>query len=216
MSVPDYSPPCYKIVHYTYADFVSRQIGRPVHIVQCDDNLPILAVKLYSDGQPYTIPSNSDANIRMVKPDGKHVYNPALGCDSTRHTVYFAVTQQMAVFAGESSPVVEIYTNGSIASTSSIGIVIDRNPVSNDTLVSSDEYKTVMQYAKEAESYAKGNTGIRDGENTDNAKYYSERSKDYSDAWKGSLLPKGEVAFSRLPVNGNVAGHMYTITESFP
>ncbi len=62
----------------------------------------------------------------------------------------------MAVFAGESSPVVEIYTNGSIASTSSIGIaVIDRNPVSNDTLVSSDEYKTVMQYAKEAESYAK-------------------------------------------------------------
>ncbi len=43
MSVPDYSPPCYKIVHYTYADFVSRQIGRPVHIVQCD-NLPILAV----------------------------------------------------------------------------------------------------------------------------------------------------------------------------
>ncbi len=39
--------------------------------------------------------------------------------------------------------------------------------------------------------------------------------KDYSDAWKGSLLPKGKVAFSRLPVNGNVAGHMYTITESF-
>lgn len=215
MSIPDYSPPCYKIVHYTYADFVSRQIGRPVHIVQCDDNLPILAVKLYADGEPYTIPPNSDANIRMVKPDGKHVYNPALGCDSARHTVYFAVTQQMAVYAGESSPVVEIYTNESIASTSSIGIVIDRNPVSNDTLVSSDEYKTVMRYAKEAESYAKGNTGIRDGENTDNAKYYSERSKNYSDAWKGSLLPKGEVTFSRLPVNGNVAGHMYTITESF-
>ena len=299
MSVPDYSPPCYKIVHYTYADFVSRQIGRPVHIVQCDDNLPILAVKLYSDGQPYTIPSNSDANIRMVKPDGKHVYNPALGCDSTRHTVYFAVTQQMAVFAGESSPVVEIYTNGSIASTSSIGIVIDRNPVSNDTLVSSDEYKTVMQYAKEAteaaasasasrsaskisetnaktsetnakatetnvkasetnaktsetnakasetnattyalraktsaeeaasrasiagaaawkaESYAKGDTGTRTGENTDNAKYYSEKSREYSDSWKGSLLPKGEVTFAHLPVVGNTAGHMYTITESF-
>ena len=306
MSVSVYSPPCYKIVHYTYADFVSRQIGRPVHIVQCDDNLPILAVKLYSDGQPYTIPENSDANIRMVKPDGKHVYNPALGCDSARHTVYFAVTQQMAVYAGESSPVVEIYTNGSIASTSSIGIVIDRNPVSNDTLVSSDEYKTVMQYAKEAteaaasasvsksaskisetnakvsetkaktsetnakasetkaktsetnaktsetntkaaetnavnyalraqssaeeassrasiagtaawkaESYAKGDTGTRTGEDTDNAKYYSRKSKEYSDSWKGSLLPQGNITFVELPMYGSMAGHMYRINEPF-
>ena len=46
-------------------------------------------------------------------------------------------------------------------------------------------------------------------------KYYSERSKRLFGRMEGIVIAKGEVAFSRLPVNGNVAGHMYTITESF-
>ena len=60
MSISVYDPPSHKIVHLAYADFVSRQLGRPVHIVQYDDSLPILVVKMFSDGNPYILPSDAE------------------------------------------------------------------------------------------------------------------------------------------------------------
>lgn len=150
MSISVYTPSSSKIVHYAYADFISRQIGRPVHIVQYDDCVPILAVRLYRDGQKYYIPSNADVNIRMGKPDGKFIYNPALGCDTTRQTIYFEVTSQMAAFAGNVSPVVEITNEGLSVASSPIGIIIDRNPVQDSEIASTSEYKSVVRYAKEA------------------------------------------------------------------
>lgn len=153
MSVSTYTPDGTKILHTSYADFVSRQIGRPVHVVQYDDGLPILAVKLFSDGQLYTIPSNADVNIKLGKSDGKFVYNPALGCDSARHIVYFEITYQMVVLAETVSPVVEIVIGASVSASSSIGIIIDRNPVHKEAIESTSEWKTItsaIEYAKEA------------------------------------------------------------------
>ena len=69
--------------------------------------------------------------------------------------------------------------------------------------------------AKKAESWAHGNTGIRAEESTNNSKYWSEQSKEYADSWKGSLLPQGTITFSQIPINGNIAGHMYNINEAF-
>ncbi len=69
--------------------------------------------------------------------------------------------------------------------------------------------------AKKAESWAHGNTGIRAEESTNNSKYWSEQSKEYADSWKGSLLPQGTIAFSQIPINANIAGHMYNINEAF-
>ena len=45
-----YTPDSNRVVHYTYADMTARQIVRPVHLVQYDQGLPIIAVKLYNDG----------------------------------------------------------------------------------------------------------------------------------------------------------------------
>lgn len=145
-----YTPNSSKIVHYTYVDFSSRLISRPVHIVQYDDSIPILAVKLYNDGQAYTVPSNANVNIRLGKRDGNFVYNPALGCDSSKQTVYFAITQQMAVLSGEVSPVVEIEINNEYAASGSVGIVIDKNPIQQVSIESSTEYITGKQFAQDA------------------------------------------------------------------
>ena len=153
MGVSIYTPDSTKILHTAYADFVSRQISRKVHVVQYDDGLPILAVKLFSDGQPYTIPSNADINIKLRKPDGKFVYNPALGCDSTRRIVYFEITYQMVVLSGEVSPIVEVVIGTSVSASSSIGIIIDRNPISSSMISSTSEWKTIkssIEYAKES------------------------------------------------------------------
>ena len=157
MSVSTYVPDSTKILHIAYADFVSRQIGRTVHVVQYDDSLPLLAVKLFSDGQPYTIPSNANISIKLGKSDGKFVYNPALGCDSTRHIAYFEITYQMVVLAETVSPVIELRIGSSIAASSSIGIIIDRNPIQRDDIESTSEWKVIQEaldYSKEAISAA--------------------------------------------------------------
>ena len=145
-----YTPDGSRIVHYTYVDMSNRQITRPVHLVQYDDALPVIAVKLYNDGQKYTIPDNATVNIRCGKTDGKIVYNPALGCDSSRHVVYFEVTAQMTLLAGDMTPVIEIELSNGSACSGAIALSIDYNPVQNDNIRSTNEYLTAKQYAEQA------------------------------------------------------------------
>lgn len=145
-----YTPDSNRVVHYTYADMTARQIVRPVHLVQYDQGLPIIAVKLYNDGLEYTIPTGATVNIRCGKVDGNFVYNPALGWDSAMHTVYFEVTKQMTALAGEINPIVEIELNNKIVSSGSIAVQIDFNPVQEQRIRSTTEYLTAKQYAEQA------------------------------------------------------------------
>ena len=50
-----------------------------------------------------------------------------------------------------------------------------------------DIQKAIEKWYKLAESYAHGGTGERKGEDTDNAKYYYEQSKKYSDAAENAI-----------------------------
>ena len=145
-----YTPDSNRVVHYTYADMTARQIVRPVHLVQYDQGLPIIAVKLYNDGLEYTIPTGATVNIRCGKVDGNFLYNPALGWDSTMHTVYFEVTKQMTALAGEINPIVEIELNNKIVSSGAIAVQIDFNPVQEQSIRSTTEYITAKQYAEQA------------------------------------------------------------------
>lgn len=145
-----YTPDSNRVVHYTYADMTARQIVRPVHLVQYDQGLPIIAVKLYNDGLEYTIPTNATVNVRCGKVDGNFVYNPALGWDSAMHTVYFEVTKQMTALAGEINPIVEIELNNKIVSSGAIAVQIDFNPVQEQSIRSTTEYLTAKQYAEQA------------------------------------------------------------------
>ncbi len=288
MSVSTYVPDSTKILHIAYADFVSRQIGRTVHVVQYDDSLPLLAVKLFSDGQPYTIPSNANISIKLGKSDGKFVYNPALGCDSTRHIAYFEITYQMVVLAETVSPVIEVRIGSSIAASSSIGIIIDRNPIQRDDIESTSEWKVIQQaidsaknvidyevkaaasrsaaavseqnaktsetnaktsetnakdseakakssetnaanselearrqanasdlYSTLSRSYAVGDTDYREGEATDNAKYYYEQTKNISLGLSGAFIPMGTITFAELQNQTKVTGYTYNISDDF-
>ncbi len=70
--------------------------------------------------------------------------------------------------------------------------------------------------AAKAESYAVGGTGSREGEDSANAKYYYEQSKDISEGLKGGLQPHGTVAFADLPELPDVSpGWMYNISDEF-
>ena len=148
MGVSNYTPT--GISHATSVDFSKRSVNQPVHIVQYDRTLPILAVSLYNNGQLYRLSETMEVSIRLGKPDRTFVYNKALGCDSTRTIVYFEITQQMSLFDGEFYPVIEIVDGDKIANSSTIYLVVDRNPVQHDYIESTVEYKELINYRDEA------------------------------------------------------------------
>ena len=166
MAAANYSPPETALIKATRADFDRRDVVQPVHLVQYDDTLPVLAVDLYKGGQPWTLPTGADVNLRMDKKDGHYVYNPALGVSSDRNTVYLAVTAQMTTGYGTFAPVVEVLAGGGVAGMAALRLEIDRNPVQDGMLESTDEYKTVQVLAAEVAANAKivrdNEAGIQD------------------------------------------------------
>ena len=148
MGVSNYTPT--GISHATSVDFSKRSVNQPVHIVQYDRTLPILAVSLYNNGQLYRLSETMEVSIRLGKPDRTFVYNKALGCDSTRTIVYFEITQQMSLYDGEYYPVIEIMDGDKIANSSTIYLVVDRNPVQHDYIESTVEYKELINYRDDA------------------------------------------------------------------
>lgn len=221
MAAANYSPPETALIKATRADFDRRDVVQPVHLVQYDDTLPVLAVDLYKGGKPWTLPTGADVNLRMDKKDGHYVYNPALGVSSDRATVYLAVTAQMTTGCGTFAPVIEVLAGGGVAGMAALRLDIDRNPVQDGMIESTDEYKTVQALAaevavnakivrdneagiqdvhknieaikaapanataaaasaKEARSWAVGDTGTRPGEGMDNAKYYAALAQQVS------------------------------------
>lgn len=221
MAAANYSPPAEALIKATRADFDRRDVVQPVHLVQYDDTLPVLAVALYKGGQPWALPTGADVNMRMDKKDGHYVYNPALGVSSDRSTVYIAVTAQMTTSYGTFAPVVEVLAGGGVAGMAALRLDIDRNPVQDGMLESTDEYKTIQVLAaevaanakivrdneagihdvhenieaikaapanakaaaasaKEARSWAVGDTASRPGEGMNNAKYYASLAQQVS------------------------------------
>lgn len=57
-----YTPSKDKVIHQTYVDLNKRGVNKPIHLVQYDHGLPIVAVNLYSDGFVYTLPENVYVN----------------------------------------------------------------------------------------------------------------------------------------------------------
>lgn len=151
MSVTTYMPPSDRIVHNTAVDFGERwSLGTAVNLMQYDKTLPIIAVSLYSGGQPYTIPSSADLNARVGKSDGTKVYNPVLGCNSTRNVAYIEVTRQISAVYGPALATLELIIEGNVAYSSYILLDIAKNPAPDDAIESTDEYKSLFEAINDA------------------------------------------------------------------
>lgn len=152
-----YALPATSIVHRTSAGFNSRTLNPPVHLMQYDKTLPVIAVSLRSGeaGElPYTVPAGAQVNVRMDKADGRHVYNPALGLDSARQTVYIGVTAQMTACAGPGTAVVEVVLDGGVAGAAPVALEIAENPVPEAAINSSDEFLSIAEMAAQAAASA--------------------------------------------------------------
>lgn len=201
-----------RILHHTEADLVLRNVPKVIKLVQYDYDLPVIAVDLKSEGINYVLPEGAACNIRIKKPDGTVVYDPAYGCDTTRSVVYFVVTQQMTVLAGELDTRIEVVVSADVAGTSPIRIMVDKNPIQDGDIDSEDETETIIALveeatearddavsaagssedsADEAEAWATGKIGGTDVPSTadqyhNNAKYYSEQASGSATSASGS------------------------------
>lgn len=148
-----YVPDANRIIHSSSVDFVTRMaLGQPVHVVQYDNKLPIIEVLMYKSGEEYMIPEGAEASVRVGKKDRTFVINPVLGCDSTRKKLYIEITQQMVAIWGDLYPVIEIVVDNKLACSSSIHIMVDKNPVQEGDIESANEFKQLVEYVGEAEA----------------------------------------------------------------
>lgn len=81
-----------------------------------------------------------------------------------------------------------------------------------------DEYlpqiANAYEYALLSKSYAVGGTGKRENEDSDNAKYYYQQTKQISQGLNG-IVPMGTVTFATLPTENIVKNAMYNVSDAF-
>jgi hypothetical protein len=164
-------------------DFDSRPDKKVVNLVQYDQTIPVLCVSLKKGGTEYKVPSDADVNIRMDKRDGYHVYNPALGVNAERTIAYFAVTPQMSTGWGDYYPIVEITVSGGIAGSAPIWLHFDRNPLPENAIISSDEYKTIQQLLEDVTAVKAATEQIKAQTEAvrDQAKGFADNAKNSAD-----------------------------------
>lgn len=164
-------------------DFDSRPDKKAVNLVQYDQTIPVLCVSLKKGGTEYKVPSDADVNIRMDKRDCYHVYNPALGVNAERTIAYFAVTPQMSTGWGDYYPIVEITVGGGIAGSAPIWLHFDRNPLPENAIISSDEYKTIQQLLEDVTAVKAATEQIKAQTEAvrDQAKGFADNAKNSAD-----------------------------------
>lgn len=187
-----------------------------VNAKQNDKNSRFLLVACYNRGDFYPInKSDHSTFVRCKKSDGYSVFN---ACDITDDKkILVELTEQMLASAGichvdlivanrgsarldpDTGEVVSI-DNASILSTMTFCIDVSETAIDNSEIESTYEFdgfnatieKITAEYqevVRLAKSYATGNAGgIRDDEDTDNAKYYYEQSLENVNNASGSEI----------------------------
>ena len=176
-----------------------------INAKQLDKNSRFLSVTCYSHGELYPINNGEHAAyVRYRKADNYGVFN---NCTiNNKGKIIVELTEQMLASDGvccadlviinkgeaqidpDTGEINAMMDNASVLSTMTFCIDVSEVPVTNAEIESTHEFillnSTLEKYwadfedvMKTSKSWAIGNTGIRNGENTDNAKYYCEQSK---------------------------------------
>ncbi len=184
-----------------------------------DKSSRFLSVTCYNHGELYPLNEGEhSAYIRYKKADNNSVFN-FCKIDSKRKIIVELTEQMLAadgiccadlVIVNKGGAKVDAQTgeitgieNASILSTMPLHIDVTGTAVENSNIESSYEFdglntaleKAEAEYAEvilTSKSWAVGDTSIRDGENTDNAKYYSEQSSNSASAANTSALNAAE------------------------
>lgn len=187
-----------------------------INAKQLDRNSRFISVTCYNQGELYSLNNGEHAvYVRYRKADNYGVFN---NCDiNNKGKIIVKLTEQMLAADGicyadlvivnkgeaEVNPntgeINELIANASVLSTMTFCIDVSEVPVSNSDIESTHEFillnDTLEKYwanfedvMKTSKSWAVGDTGIRDDENTNNSKYWSTQSQNSASAANTSAL----------------------------
>ena len=175
-----------------------------VNAKQYDTNSRVISITCYNQGELMRLSdANHSAYVKYRKADGTGVFN---SCRiNARGQVLVELTEQMLaangvcyvdlVIVNKGDALVNVETgdvlaidDSAILSTMAFYVNVYESAVGNPEFESVYEYDALNDLLQRAEadysevvtmakSYAVGGTGIRGGENTDNAKYYYQQSR---------------------------------------
>lgn len=190
-----------------------------IYAMQSDYDSEIVVATLYAGNTLYTIDANQ-AVINGVTENGNTIVYNNVTIDSDKHRISFPLTREMLFESGDTRFVVSFFDTRNNQRKSAFPFIIKSVSDAEGTLPVSvlkkiseyvaeaaasaqeakesaknakDSEDNAKKYATEAKSYAVGGTGIREGENTDNSKYYYETIK--------TLIENGGIGTEEKPAN---------------
>ncbi len=192
---------------------VKRDLHQVLVMKENDANSRCVEVTITDNGKLFDI-GNNQVSLNWRKPD--ETFADTTCTKLSPSTVSFVCSRQMLLVPGIAKAELRLSdSSGTLLSTMPFHISIKPAAISNTDLTSSNEFKsleklledfhkehekvkedvTALKHAtentsKRAQSYSEGGTNSRQGEDTDNAKYYKNMAKSYSSG--GTNLRQGE------------------------
>jgi len=174
------------ITQVTKLNLVPGGVLPRINVTQYDYGSRALEFLIFNGDQHFTLASGMTARIQGTKPD-KCGFDYAATVSTANNKITANLTQQMTACHGEVLTELVILKNGERIGTINFILDVQQAGLSDETVVSDSELPDIITQAtaqmeaaaasaKLAESFAKGNTGTRTGENTDNANYYRQQA----------------------------------------
>lgn len=186
------------IIHEINLNLAQPNNFQYIHAMQGDYDSIIIKATLYDGNNLYSIRS-STASLSGNLPDGTFITENVSIIDE--HTVQFSLSKKLLMLDGDVRLVINITTNDKHLSTFPFIIKVLKSPdgdISDEDLASLKDYlEKAEYYATLSQSYAVDGTGLRDGEKTDNSKYYYEKAKEIYD----KLSDSGDTSTSSSNAN---------------
>lgn len=171
-------------------DMTPGAVPTVVHRSQYDSDFTII-FELFARTGEFVIESGTTARLRGTKTSGTG-YSVEIPLNISTKTVTITGDAQMTVAAGENIFEVVLYQGDLEICSSNFVLAIERAAMDADTITDETvvpELEHLEEYTQQAaehaaqsasvyaESWAVGGTGTREGEDTNNAKYWSEQAQ---------------------------------------
>lgn len=178
------------ITLYAKLDMTPGAVPTVVHRSQYDSDFT-LVFSLYTRTGDFVIASGTTARMRGTKTSGTG-YSVPVTLDISAKTVTITGDQQMTAAAGSNIFEIVLYQGDLEICSSNFILQVERAAMDADTITDETvvpELEHLEEYTQQAaeqaaqsasvyaESWAVGGTGTREGEDTNNAKYWSEQAR---------------------------------------
>ena len=186
-------------------------VGPVIHVSQNDVGRQF-QLRIYdSGGSAYTPPAGSTCSVDGIKPD-KKAFSYTDNVSLSGNVVTITTKLQMTCVKGTVECEVRFKKDGNNIGTLNFKMIVEPSPINEDADISQTELPAIIELAEEeaqaaieaaarsdasailAESYAKGGTNTRTGEDTDNAKYYKEQADSQAEAAASSAADAADSA----------------------